>query len=160
MASNETTPLLQCEDAEMSEHHPSMDIDDVFTSEPRNRSKNIADLLKWSYALHLRSHMSIVTHKYCHGCQYNHPSQLEHDVCVMMPFEEQVHRWFDEALNSVNEDVVIGSWFGTLGSIQPSVRYHEVSKYLNTDYRLIEWRNAAWKEDVKEKLISLEHQPH
>ena len=160
MAFNETTPLLQCENTEMSDHHSSMDIDDVFTSEPKNRSKDIADLLKWSYALCLRSHMSTVIQKYCHGCQYDHPSQIEHDVCLMMPFEEQVHRWFDEALDTVDEDIIIGSWFGSLGIIHPSVRYHEVSKYLNTDYRLIEWRDNAWKEEVKEKLISLEHHPH
>ena len=73
---DEVTPLL--EDTDMSE---LPDLDDVFVAEPGNRSKDIADLLKWSYALRLRSMMSMIAKKYCNGCHYTHPSQLEHDVC-------------------------------------------------------------------------------
>ena len=151
----EVTPLL--EDIVMSE---SPGLDDVFMAEPGNRSKDIADLFKWSYALHLRSMMSTIAMKYCHGCRYDHPSQLEHEVCVLMPFEEQVDKWFDEALQTVDEDAVIGHWFGRLGQIHPTVRYHEVSKYLDPAYRLQEWMNHEWKLDVKSRLILLEHHPY
>ena len=152
---DEATSLL--EDMDMSEL-PGMD--DVFMAEPGNHSKDIADLLKWSYALHLRLLMSMIAKKYCNGCHYAHPSQLEHDVCVMMPFEEQVDNWFEEALQTVDEDAVIGHWFGTLGQIHPTVRYHEVSKYLDPVYQLEEWMNLEWKLDVKNRLVSLEHHPH
>ena len=54
--------------------------------------------------------------------------------CVMMPFEEQVDKWFKEALQMVDEDCVIGHWFGTLGKLHPTVHYHEVSKYLDPSY--------------------------
>ena len=113
---DEVTPLL--EDIDMFE---LPDLDDVFMAEPGNRSKDIADLLKWSYALRLRSMMSMIAKKYCNGCHYTHSSQLEHDVCVMMPFEEQVDNWFEEALQTVDEDAVIGHWFGKLGQIHPTV---------------------------------------
>ena len=36
----------------------------------------------------MRSIVSDVTKIFCQGCIYDHPSQLEYDVCVMMPFEE------------------------------------------------------------------------
>ena len=149
---NEATPLL--EDIDMGE---SQSFDDIFMSEPSNRSKDITDLLKSSYALQIRSLISTLVKKYCNGCYYDHPSQLEHDVCVMMTFEEQVNKWFDEALQMVDEDYVIGHWFGTLGRLHPTVRYHEISKYLDPTYRYDEWINAEWKSDVKNKLLSLEY---
>ena len=45
---DEATPLL--EDIDM---HEPQDLDDVFMAEPGDRSKDISDLFKWSYALHL-----------------------------------------------------------------------------------------------------------
>ena len=104
--------------------------------------------------------MSTVAKKYCNSCYYDNPSQLEHDVCVMMAFEEQVNKYFDEALQMVDEDHVIGHWFGTLGKPHPIVHYHEVSKYLDPAYRHDEWMNAEWKLDVKKKLLSLEYHPY
>ena len=102
--------------------------------------------------------MSSVASKHCVGCCYDHPSQLEHDVCVMA-FEDQVYHWFDEAMTLVDEDVVIGKWLGNLGNLQPTVQYHDVSRYLDPEFRL-EWTDTEWKADVKQKLISLEHHPH
>ena len=119
MKCEESKPLL--EDIVMAEPEIGMDIDDVFTSEPLDHGIVIADLLKWSYVIRLRLVMNSVAKKYCNGCHYDHPSQLEHDVCVMMPFQEQVDKWFDEALQTVDEDAVIGHWFGTLGQIHPTV---------------------------------------
>lgn len=152
-----TATKMHCQEVEPNQ---PMDLDDVFMSEPRDRSNDIADLLKWSYALRLCTAMRIVTKKYCNGCYYDLPSQREHNMCLIIPWQEQVDRWFDEALDKVDEDVVIGNWLGNLGNIHPSVRYHEISRYLNTEYRLVEWRDNAWKMDVKEKLLCLEHYPY
>ena len=90
MKCEESKPLL--ENIVMAKPEIGMDIDDVFTSEPLDRGIVIADLLKWSYAICLHLVMSNVAKKYCNGCHYDHPSQLEHDVCVMMTFEEQVDK--------------------------------------------------------------------
>ena len=155
MDMDKATPLIEAMDMEEPQS-----LDDVFMAEPANRSKDIADLFKWSYALHLWSVMSTVAMKYCNGCCYDHPSQLEHDICVMMPFEEQVNKWFDEALQMVDEDYIIGHWIGTVGQLHPTVRYHEISKYLDPTYRHDEWINAEWKHDVKKKLLSLEYHPY
>ena len=148
------TPLS--EDIDMGE---LQSFDDVFMSQPDNRSQDIADLFKWSYALHLKSIMSTVVKKYCNGCYNDHPSQTEHDVCMMLTFEEQVNKWFDEALEMVDEDYIIGHWFGTLGQLHPRVHYHEISKYFDPMYRL-ECINVEWMLDVKNKLLSLEYHPY
>ena len=55
---------------------------------------------------------------------------------------------------------MIGHLFGTLGQIHPTVRYYEVSKYLDPVYRLEEWMSPEWKMDVKNRLVSLEYHPH
>ena len=146
-------------DVNMTKPQNGIDIDDVFMSEPTERPTEIADLLKWSYALRLRSDISIIAQQYCHGCRYDHPSQMEHDVCILTSYHEQVNQFFEEALNAVDEDRVIGHWFGNLAVLKPTVRYHEVSRYLDPDYRLEEWIDAEWKADVKEKLLALEHHP-
>ena len=151
-------PLLETMD--MSENKNNEDLDDVFMADPGNRPKDIADLLKWSYALKLRPVMSLVAKKYCNGCHYDLPSQLEHDVCILMSFEEQVNKWFEEALQIVDEDCVIGHWFGTLGQLHPTVRYHEVSKYLDPAYRFEDWMDEECKLDIKNKLLALAYHPY
>ena len=49
-----------------------------------------------------------ITKNVCHRCIYGHPSQLEQDVCVMMPFEEKLINWFNEILEAVDENFIIG----------------------------------------------------
>ena len=137
-----------------------MDIDDIFLTEPAGRPLKIADLLQWSYALSLHPVIANLAHKYCHGCKYDPPSQIQHDVCIYKPYSEQVHEYFEEALTLVDEDYVIGHWLGNLGLLSPTVRYHEVSRYFDPSYRLEEWRNFEWRHDVKQKLLALEHHPY
>ena len=36
--------------------------------------------------------------KRCHGCNVDHSSQLQHDICLMQPFAVSVHNYIDEAL--------------------------------------------------------------
>ena len=136
MSCEDKTNSMDFEDAEAAARLEALDIDDVFMSDPRDRSNDIADLFKWAYAEHLRPVMATLAKKYCNRCYYDHPSQLEHDVCILMPFAEQIDRWFEEALTMINEDCVIGTWFGALGRLHPTTRYHEVSKYLDPTFRL------------------------
>ena len=36
--------------------------------------------------------------EHCHGCNVDHSSQLQHDICLMQPFAVSVHNYIDEAL--------------------------------------------------------------
>ena len=65
--------------------------------------------------------MNTIVQTQCNGYYYNLPSQLEHDVCLHMTFKEKVEKWYEEALNMVDEDFILGHWLGTLGHLQPTV---------------------------------------
>ena len=45
--------------------------------------------LAYSYAVHLRPLILKLVTERCHGCRIGHPSQIQHDVCVMMDEEEK-----------------------------------------------------------------------
>lgn len=133
MDTDQNTSLMdQKEDIDMVEAEANLD--DVFMTDPQDQTIVIADLLKWTYALSMRLIVSDVTKNFCQGCVCDHPSQLEHDVCVIMPFEEQVDNWFNEILEAVDENYIIRKWLGYLGQLNPTVQYHEMSKYLNPEY--------------------------
>ena len=110
------------EDIDMTDM--STAFEDVFMSDPGDRPFMIGDLLKWTYALSLQPIMHEVAQTHCNGYYYDHLSQLKHDVCLLMSFEEQVETWFEEALQAVDEDQLIGSWISKLGGIHPAVQYH------------------------------------
>ena len=152
-----TTPIP--EDIDMTEENSSYDLEDICMFDPEHQAQGIADLLKWSYALQLRSVMHTIVKKRCNGCYYDLASQLEHDVCIFMTFQEKVEKWYEEALDMVDEDFILGHWLGTLGHLHPTVRYHQISKYLDPTYRSEEWIDEDWKCDVKNKLLALEYYP-
>ena len=37
----------------------------------------------------------------CNGCIIDHPSQMQHDVCLMTPFTTSLRRYWDEALTQI-----------------------------------------------------------
>ena len=43
----------------------------------------------------------------CYGCQVDHPSQIQHDVCIMMDIDEQIHYCLADALPYVHLDHVV-----------------------------------------------------
>ena len=71
----------------------------------------------------------------------------------MMPFEELVDLWFEEGLENIDEDKVLGSWLGNFGQVSPTIRYHEILKYLDPVYRLEEWCDETWMRDVKKNSL-------
>ena len=49
------------------------------------------------YAACLHKYIDRVAEKHCSGCKIGHPSQLQHDICLLMDWEEKVDSFFDEA---------------------------------------------------------------
>ena len=37
----------------------------------------------------------------CNGCVIDHPSQMQHDVCTMTPFDRSVRLYWEEALGQI-----------------------------------------------------------
>ena len=54
------------------------------------------------FAVEIYFLMPDIIKKTCNGCRINHPSQIEHDVCLMMTREEMVEHCFDEALCKID----------------------------------------------------------
>nr|XP_054766192.1 uncharacterized protein LOC129273183 [Lytechinus pictus] len=43
-------------------------------------------------------------HESCEGCKNKYPSQKDHEDCIWLPWEELVDKYFDKALNMLNEE--------------------------------------------------------
>ena len=45
----------------------------------------------------------------CHGCLVDHPSQLQHDVCLLQ-IETLVDRLLEEAVSSIKHSNIVTDW--------------------------------------------------
>ena len=51
-----------------------------------------------------------VTNYLCYGCQVDHPSQIQHDLCLMADDLERFERTFDMAWNQINFKRIMTNW--------------------------------------------------
>ena len=73
-----------------------------------------------AYAKALREPLREVIHNECYGCQIDHPSQKQHNVCLFMSFDEQVDCFLQEALKRVDEMRVTEAWMSEIETIFPN----------------------------------------
>ena len=50
----------------------------------------------------VRDRINLLIPEHCNGCIVNHPSQSQHNVCLLMSWDEQVEWFFDDAYESVD----------------------------------------------------------
>ncbi len=124
-----------------------------------NRKSYLRSLLELCYAQQLIPLIKDLASNDCTGCLIDHPSQEEHDRCIMMEFCDKVDMYLDSALDLLNENVVICKWFEYLVRLEPPVRYHEISPYLDTEWRWDVWMDDAWKTDMTMMLLELDEDP-
>ncbi len=43
----------------------------------------------------------------CFGCMVNHPSQVQHDLCLMSGYGEQLYQCYQEALNRISRPALM-----------------------------------------------------
>jgi hypothetical protein len=60
------------------------------------------DLLVVLFAKHLLEKIPEVLGEKCYGCKTEHPSQIQHDVCIMMSRKEQVELFFEDLLEKLD----------------------------------------------------------
>lgn len=90
----------------------------------------------------------------CYGCQVDHPSQVQHDVCLMMEPEEQVNIYFQEVLSMLNEEAVLDFWHHWLTfNLDPPAHPLEYIKYTCEDWRETTWKNEEWEVDIKQRVL-------
>ncbi len=124
------------------------------------RRNYVTSLLEICYARHLMPLVKQLASNDCSGCLIDHPSQKEHDICVMTEFPFQLEMYLDPALAMLEENVVLGTWFEYLAKLHPKVRYYEISQYLDTHWRWDVWINDDWKANMTMLLIDLEDNPY
>ncbi len=63
------------------------------------------------FAKHLADKITELIKKDCYGCQNDHPSQIQHDKCLMMNQEEKLDEYLDEAWSLIAEETVLHEWY-------------------------------------------------
>jgi hypothetical protein len=66
------------------------------------------------FAKHLENTMRDMIKKDCYGCQIDHPSQIQHDKCMMMSQEEKLDNYLNEAWSLISEEAVLHQWYKDL----------------------------------------------
>ena len=109
--------------------------------------------LALTYAIHLKPLISKVIHEECYGCQVDHPSQIQHNVCLMMEEEEQIRLCLKKALMRVNERKVLRLFrrFASFGKCLTSPTY-----IFEEAWRSKLWETDAWLNLVVQKILSLD----
>ena len=72
------------------------------------------DALVKAYSEDISRKIAELASNHCYGCKVNHPSQIQHNMCVMLTWEEKVELFFHEALHSVNNGSVLNMWLQDL----------------------------------------------
>ena len=70
----------------------------------------------------------------CYGCSVDHPSQIQHDVCLMMDTKRQIRLCLDIGLQRLNHEKVIAKWIKRAQhSVEPPVNGIDIIKYTSED---------------------------
>ena len=59
------------------------------------------------YACSLRKQWLSTIQRDCYGCEFDRPSQLDHDKCCMLEPEEQLEAYYYRARLAVDEDAIL-----------------------------------------------------
>lgn len=110
------------------------------------------DQLKDSYAGFMVLLLQRLIPEKCYGCQVNHPSQVQHNVCLMMEPEEQVDTYFQDVLSILDEEAVLDYWHHLLlFELEPAHFHLEYMKF--TYWRETVWKNEEWEQDMKARVL-------
>lgn len=120
-------------------------------NEERGRMNTYVQLVR-AYALHMESVLNEAIKTLCYGCLVNHPSQTQHDVCLMMSGDEQVHHCFQKCLGLVNEKDVMETF---TKSLEISEILRCPSHLYSLRFRQYLWLRDDWVDDVSREMIKI-----
>ncbi len=99
---------------ELKKEMASKQISNLFSNQNENSIENSDEkknfALKMLFAKHILKELPEIVKEKCFGCQVDHPSQLQHDVCLMMTKAEKIEVCFDTALEQVNYVDIYGEF--------------------------------------------------
>ena len=104
------------------------------------------DSLAVVYAEEMTLLIDDAVYKLCSGCMVNHPSQHQHDVCLMMDKYQQLNYVFDELISMIDESriqsILHSKWDNAL-HLDP-VKLILLQKKCHCAL----WQSASWKTTV------------
>ena len=121
------------------------DMEDILKA---SRMEKIEHELKLVYAHHIKKLIPEIAKEKCFGCHVNHPSQVQHDICLMMSDEEKVNFCMETAMTRLNEDAILEEWKSFLEAVEAEVEDFEI--FLSKSYRQTIWMDQDWLEEVAE----------
>ena len=135
-------------------------LDMEMTDELCERLIAIEHELKVTFAQTLKPLIEEEIHTKCYGCdliaedgeRFDHPSQLHHNVCVMMDLEEQIELCFDSAMDRLDYDKVYVHWLLKLDQMSPKPSFEEYGFYTLSHEH--EWFTDEFKEQVKTFVLT------
>ena len=93
-----------------------------------------------AYAEHIAPLIPLVAEEYCQGCQEYHPSQLHHDVCLLMEPEDRVTLCLGDAVSMPDEDRVMALYHQRTADCR-----HKPDAYNRESWRMKLWEDQAWQ---------------
>lgn len=91
-----------------------------FEDEFVGREKEMRKKLSKLYAEQVYKHLSVIMIERCYGCQYDRPSQTDHDVCCNTSFVDIVELYLEEAISRMKNSAVYDSWVNRMIELFPS----------------------------------------
>ena len=105
-----------------------------------------------AYAVHIEAVLNESIKELCYGCMVDHPSQTQHDVCLMMSEEERLYHCLEKCLEYVSEEDIMKT-FTTSLDICEILRCppHFYSKR----FRQHLWFRGDWIDDVCKEIVRI-----
>ena len=100
--------------------------------------------MKLLFAKHMLNIIPDIVFETCYGCQVDHPSQRNHDVCIMMEKQERIEAIFEKALGRVNELEIFEEYLNFFPEVKQE-HYSNYDLFHTADYE-------EFKEDLKNYL--------
>lgn len=108
-----------------------------------------------AYAQELVICIREVAESKCFGCSMDHPSQVQHDVCIMMPWEERIEECFDEALDLLRNkriNDVLTRYYRRIDAERCESNRLLVLEVIEDELTAKEAFTYRWVEDMKMRL--------
>jgi hypothetical protein len=92
------------------------DAEKVKYNEPihKRKQQNMRDSLNECIVDELQRIISDEVYKNCYGCQVDHPSQMQHVLCLFTSRDEWVELYIEKALSQLNLYNVMEKWYPKL----------------------------------------------
>ena len=135
--------------------NPKVAMDSLVVDEvaAEGEEREVLEMLKKSFAEHLLTEISLICNEMCYGCQTGHPSQTEHDICLMVPFKDQVETNLVKAVEKVNENEVFSSWLNKVNSVFPEKPPASLTKFNSSEWASKNLYSKEFLNDVKNIIL-------